>query len=1538
MSIPTIVVSPSNVPSTIQFSTPFSYTFSNSSIYNQEEVPAYGGNQPITVTTSSPYSPNYAYINTGDARGILVASSRRPYTFDYIFNASEFTFTVPDIGTIQKTGYIKFSSNSWTFYRQVDGFGFNDYIIDTINNTYVLYAGYSFVGTPVTIRYVKQSNGFQVFSNSTLLFTEPPSDLTFRSLINWVGFGEATFIVGSPNNVTPTYPLISLFGGLGGTSAEILSSSFITGSSTPQLTFSSSNGFQTIPSSNLTISVYQEVSGVQIGIPVSYTFTVTPISITTSPTLGSTLSLYTYQPFSYTYSIPGDVVNVLLQYNSNVTSSSLIPYISGDTFASTLGLTVPGTTTIRFDALLSNVLIASNQTTITTITPVVTITPEIPTGSLNLYKYEPFSYVFALNTESVGLVLQFNRSSSELQTFLAVSGDLQSVVFSGSFLISYSSPLTLIVDLLVGSTIISTQTILVSVGPGRFFPPTQNQNFQLYQYENVSNTFGSNIEFLTVAPMTIILSSPSLPSGLTFGGSGNSFFIQGTPNLQVTQSNYQIIGSNSSNGRIVTSTISLRVNPQQIRITPSASTLTGLIVDIPIDPIITTAIRPATIYSNTFRYTWNALPDGLNFQNSLGSNVSQPFEPLDGPLTITLVGAPSLAFATSLSTSAENLYQTRLTATQTNQTGAQTIGTSLFNFSLGETVLVTVSNTVTLYKDKPLGTTDVLITAGSFFSSATISNITTDSLPPGLSLVEYISPTVYRLTGTPTTVNLSGSYTFTATNTNENSRSVTVSIPINPDVVTFGGDTPANGTVLSYILSKTVTPLVFSATSTSTTIAPTYTSSITLENYGLTLNSVTGILSGTPTTLLSSTTVTITATNIFGTIGTTTIVVTILPDVFTWPTYTPSYFQNEDITPFKFSVSTLSGRPILSYSSTDLPTGLFINLDGLLLGAPTVGSSGSFTIIASTGYTISSQVYTYTIIGDQLVILQNNGIDRVSKIFGPNSQYENLIIAGGFQGSIIATSFDNAITWTPAISSQLTLVQGIAWNGLYWVAVGSSSFHTIATSPDAITWTGRGKTIFTAAGYGIAWNGSYWVAVGDTSNTGIIATSSDGINWTPRSYDITFFGRGIAWNGSYWVVVGIGLTKIATSPDGINWTSRSSDFQNIVSGIAWNGSYWVAVGGYGLTTIATSPDGIIWTSRSCPFMYNINKVAWNGSYWIAVGVNGDGEGKMASSIDGIIWTEIVLQILFSINDITWNGSLWVAVGGTLNTIITSPDGINWTSRTLPIRNPYTFANRGEILPSQGVQYSVIQYSSDSFVDAVFSIGALSPATSCTISVTSDGLLSGNFTLATLNTTYSATLTATYETLTTTTPIYIVFTSLSDPGTVRIPTELTTLTFTQPTQTTLVLYQYIPYSIPIQAVGSGSFIYYYSSTIPTGFQLIRNSSGTIATLSGISPTLSDQGILIYAKIAGGAISSILITLRTITPFFVNPQSGAGAYTALLKNDVEGNAAQNARDNRTFPEVNPLAGPLMAPRAPDVTTPDDCILKLCKKPCPTCHTMM
>ena len=1097
--------------------------------------------------------------------------------------------------------------------------------------------------------YVKYSN-----YNYIALYNHVTSNLTPSTYTDaWALISNTApvFSVISPVKITnypAGYPVLTV-GSL--TSPEVLP--FLTVIGGYQINFESLTGFQSAPLSNKILQIVQDVAGNTIQ-TTSYTINVTPITITVTPELESPLSNITYKPFSYLFTIPTDVVNVVLRANTLITSSNLIPYIAYDgsfvgTFNSDVGLTTSGVTVLELDAVLNgNTIIASNVTSINTVPTNIIAEPAIPTGSLNLYKFEPFGYSFITNSESSGLVLRFSRSSSELQSFCSLADEGQTLRFQGTFNISFSTRLSLVVDLMFGDTIVESLTILLTVGQARFFPPAANQNFQLYQYENVSNTFGSNPVFSTALAITSIVSVPSLPSGLTFGGSCNSFFIQGTPLLQVPQSNYQVIGSNSNNGRIATVIVSIKVNPQLVRINPSLSTLSGLTVDFPITPILLTAFEPETIYATEFSYTWTGLPSGFVFQDLNGSNVSNPYNPTDTSLSIVLAGTPSLAFANSVAASGSNLYQMRLSGTQTDQTGRQTTGSALFNFSFAETVLINVSNSVLLYQSKPLGTTDVIITAGSFFSSSTISNITTDSLPPGLSLVQYTGPTVYRLTGTPTEVNLDRTYTFTATNFNGNSRSITVTIPVYPDIVSFVGNTPPDGTVISFIVSRPLTsaktgyyttPIVFTATSTSESTPIVYSSSIDFSYYGLVLNPSTGTLTGIPTIPLPSVLVTIRATDALGTVGTTSIQLTILADVFEWPTYQPSYFQNRAITPFHFvMVSTLSERSIQSFSSGDLPAGLSINAAGILTGTPTefpVGGVGSFTVTATTGYSTLSQSYVYSMIQDQLLIVQTNGTDVVQRVFS------------------------------------------------------------------------------------------------------------------------------------------------------------------------------------------------------------------------------------------------------------------------------------------------------------GIAYQTIQYSSDSLVSGIFSIGDVAPD-DATISVTSGGLVSGDFTNAAIGTVYSTVLTSTYNDLTTTTTLYIVFSDSG--GIIYIPTQLSELTFIEPTQSSFTFFQYVLYSLLVQATGSSDYIYYFTSTIPVGFQFIKDNTGVSGTLSGISSTLSDQQIVIYAKTASGYAISKTISFKTLTPFFVNPQLGAGAYTALLRNDVLGNAAQNARDIRVFPQVNPLAGPLMAPRAPDVTTPPDCLLNLCKKPCPTCHTMM
>jgi len=1253
MSVPTIVVNPSNVPTSFQIATPFSYTFCNSGPYSPPpivDIPVYTpAPSPWVVLNSGSYSPQNILLSNGAASnsGISAFSSKTVWTpLSNITNGSVFSFQLPyptaglsTSGTMQfspeaqftlsNTGptrwSVRISSNSFNTYES------NDYI----RHTWVSASN----GFDITL--VRASLGdisYGVYSVSTVQF--------LLCNVQWQVTADPTsFTITAPNRVTPQRSTIPYMVASSLTSPELIP--FISGSGGTQLQFASTTGFQSIPSSNLTLWIDQTYNGSNLNSNVTSNIVVNPIVITVTPSLTSPLSIATYKPFSYAFSIPTDVVNVLLQYNSNTTSTSLVQYLApgATTFSSEIGFTSAGNTLLEIDAVLAGTsIIASNVTTINTTAAAIIATPTIPTGSLSLYKYEPFSYVFTIAPGSVGLTLQFTNSSSELQAYCTLTDDTV-VTFAGTFQVSYSATLSLVVDLLYGTDIVGTTTILISVGPGRFFPPSSNQNFQLYQYENVSNTFGSNPAFLTVLAIDSIISIPTLPTGLTFGGSCNTFYLQGTPALQTTQSNYQVIGSNSTSGKIVTSTVSMKVNPQTVRITPSVITLTGLTVGTAITPITMTAIQPQTIYSYSFQYLWNSLPDGFSFQDINGNTYTDPANPPDAALTIILVGTPTLAFATSMSTGTSNLSQTRLRGVQTDQTGRQTTGSALLNFSLAETVLISVSNAVPLYKSKPLGSTDVVITAGSFFPTSAISNVTATSLPPGLSLVQVTS-TTYRLSGTPTVVNLTGSYTFTATNYSGNSRSVTAIIPVNPDVVTFVSPTPSAGSAVNFIVSRPLTsaktgyyttPIQFVATSAAASTPITYSSSIDLTAYGLALSTTTGALTGIPTVPLAQTSVTITATDALGTTGTTTLLITISADVFTWPTYAPTYFQNRAITQFQFvMVSTLSGRTIQSYSSTTLPAGLVLNPAGVLSGTPTVSTSGTFTVIATTGYSILTQPYSYTIIADNLLIIQTNGTDTIPLVFS------------------------------------------------------------------------------------------------------------------------------------------------------------------------------------------------------------------------------------------------------------------------------------------------------------GIAYQAIQYATDSVVNATFSIGTLSPSTTATIAVTSGGLVSGNFTTALSGTTYQATLTATYGSVTSSTLVKILFTGST--GTIHIPTELSELTFVEPAQSRFVLFQYVRYSIPILATGSSNFIYYYTSSIPIGFEVIPDSAGVSATLTGIPPTLTTQGLYIYAKTASGYPTSTSINLSTILPYFVNPQVGAGAYTEQVRIAVEANAAQNARDHRVFPQVDPLAGPFMGPRAPDVTTPSDCILKLCRKPCPTCRTMM
>jgi len=251
------------------------------------------------------------------------------------------------------------------------------------------------------------------------------------------------------------------------------------------------------------------------------------------------------------------------------------------------------------------------------------------------------------------------------------------------------------------------------------------------------------------------------------------------------------------------------------------------------------------------------------------------------------------------------------------------------------------------------------------------------------------------------------------------------------------------------------------------------------------------------------------------------------------------------------------------------------------------------------------------------------------------------------------------------------------------IANGNNSFFTIGYSmDDGITWTGVGSSTnktntFLNWGSGIAYNPNFsstskkFVAVGRGNLNDSITASDDGITWSKAGISDTIVsrGRGITYGNGIFVVVGEGLLQMATSTDGINWnpiyTSTDNGFTwtintnpNFFSDRGWSVDYngstavvndvnqvmFVAVGNGTINDIATSHNGTHWIERGSIFLKS-----------------GSPQKSLGRSVK---WSEY--------------HKLWIAVGWNIPTtdntptILTSPDGINWTARGQIILDGNTF--------------------------------------------------------------------------------------------------------------------------------------------------------------------------------------------------------------------------------------------------------------------------
>jgi hypothetical protein len=115
-------------------------------------------------------------------------------------------------------------------------------------------------------------------------------------------------------------------------------------------------------------------------------------------------------------------------------------------------------------------------------------------------------------------------------------------------------------------------------------------------------------------------------------------------------------------------------------------------------------------------------------------------------------------------------------------------------------------------------------------------------------------------------------------------------------------------------------------------------------------------------------------------------------------------------------------------------------------------------------------------------------------------------------------------------------------------------------------------------------------------------------------------------NGTFAAVTNQG--NLLTSSNGLNWSSQAIDSGVWLVSIAYGNGLWVVVGDKG--TILESPDLKTWTHATSGTTNKLNGVLWNGPAPTGAGLTA-----------------------------TQQLTLWVAVGEA-GTILSSPDGINWT--------------------------------------------------------------------------------------------------------------------------------------------------------------------------------------------------------------------------------------------------------------------------------------
>jgi uncharacterized protein YhjY with autotransporter beta-barrel domain len=654
----------------------------------------------------------------------------------------------------------------------------------------------------------------------------------------------------------------------------------------------------------------------------------------------------------------------------------------------------------------------------------------------------------------------------------------------------------------------------ISVGTASLtlLPATLPAATQGTAYSQTITAVGGN------APYTFSVSSGPLPAGLTLSSAG---VLSGTPTANGSFG--FILQATDVNGNTGFRTYNLVIGSNSLTFSPTS---------LPNGSQGTAYSQTVTASGGGAPYTYSvasgSLPAGLSLNTSSG----------------TISGTPTGSGTSNFTIGAADTF---------GDTGSQP-----YSLTIGANNLVL--NPTTLpngFQSTPYSQT---VTATGGTGSYTYS-ITSGSLPAGLSL----NSSTGAITGTPTG---SGGSTFTVgvidSNSDTGSRSYTVFIGTNS--LTLSPSTLPNGTQ--------TTP--YSQTVTATGGTGPYTYAVTAGSLpaGLTLNTSTGVISGTPTTA-GPANFTIGATDAHGNTGSQAYSINIgvapltinpatLPPATQGTAYSQTITASNGVAPYTYAI--LSGA---------LPSGLTLNTSsGVISGTPTVSGAFPFTVQATDSNSpANTGTHAYTLnVGSNVLTVnpsslpagtQGTTYNQTVSATGGTGPYTFSVASGALPAGLTLNTSTGAITGTPTGSgtSNFTIAAadsvGNVGSRAYSVPIGTNLLTLSPSSlPAGVLGTTYNQTVAASGGtapytYSLS-SGALPAGLTLNTSTGAITgvpTTSGLSNFTVKAVD------SLGNVGTHAYSVNVGSNNLTLNPSTLPNGTQGTAYSQSVTATGGTGPY-----------------------------------------------------------------------------------------------------------------------------------------------------------------------------------------------------------------------------------------------------------------------------------------------------------------------------------------------------------------------------------------------